>query len=147
MVISLTDFNNLNEKDKRKTLQELKNDIGVSGLVREWNVSRAKIYSLLHELDVPVNPRKPRKSVMTSPGASPGGNENQKSKKRNKDQQEATPEYYEVYNAFAAEVPKFSLSLDTQGEASVISQTIQVLLASGKFENANLHLNLTLEEI
>lgn len=151
MVISLSEFNSLNEKEKKKTLQELKSEVGVSGLVEAWSVSRAKIYSMLHELNIPVNPRKPRKTGANPPDILIKHSSEQKQsgreRKSKKQSKETNPEMMGVYDVISADGSKFSLSLDTQGHASAISQTIQLLLSSGKFENTNLHLNLRLEEI
>ncbi len=148
MVISLLEFDNLSEKDRKKTLQELKSEIGVSGLVEAWSVSRAKIYSMLHELNVPVNPRKPRKAGEEAPsGSSHPHGKRSRNKGKDENNEKTIPEYAQSYQVLNADGPKFTLSLDTQGEASAISQTIQLLLSSGKFEHTNLHINLRLEEV
>ena len=50
MAVSLSDFESMPEKDKQKILQELKNEIGVSGMAKAWEMSRTKVYSMLHDL-------------------------------------------------------------------------------------------------
>ncbi|MEA4924433.1 MAG: hypothetical protein VB084_03895 [Syntrophomonadaceae bacterium] len=157
MTISLSDFNTLSEKDKKKTLESLKKEIGVNGLVKEWNVSRSKIYSMLHEYDIAVSAAKhklkPKRPAKTTEASKP------------KSAVEASTSSAEASSApgsigarrsgsLPAELEfdikdgaKFSLYLETQGNASFINETVQLLLGSQKFAGSNLQVNISLQEI
>ena len=159
MTISLSDFNNLAEKDKKKTLENLKKEIGVGGMVKEWNISRSKVYSMLHQLDIAVSaknhklkPQKPNKKPASTKSAdnrdvnisSPADDpQATRSRARRKTPSTQSALEFDVKDNAA----KFSLYLETQGNASFINETVQLLLASQKFEGANLHVNISLQEI
>jgi len=164
MVISLTDFNTLTEQEKKETLQDLKNQIGVSGIANTWGISRSKTYSILSKLNIPLN-SKGRKSSKTKTVSAEGAKnvknnikENQPNQtslsttdpKKNKTQtslkKPVTPESSWELD-IEDNVSKFSLYLETQGTTPLICETLQMLLGSEKFADSNLHINLTLQEI
>lgn len=159
MTISLSDFNNLSEKDKKKTLDNLKKELGVGGLVKEWDISRSKVYSMLHEFDIAVSarkhklkPQKPNKTLAsnetqdkTDTDISSHANDRQTSgssrmRKKPSDQSE-------LDFALKDDAAKFSLYLETQGTVCFINETVQLLLGSEQLEGSNLHVNISLQEI
>jgi len=161
MTISLSDFNNLPEKDKKKTLEELKKDIGVSGIAKEWDISRSKTYSLLHEFNISVGSkgRKPKliKPTKTSENLTKiSDKKGSKSTDSSKNEQLAnkTVAMEKLVGAESTlnfdtkeDASKFSLYLETQGTASFINETVQHLLRSEKIASSNLHINISLQEV
>lgn len=157
MTISLSDFKNLSEKDQKKTLENLKKEIGVSGIVKEWNVSRSKVYSMLRQYNIAVGskhklkPQKPHKTSAESP------DNNDTTRVSTPADQPSPAETAETSNrkplpsslSFAGkdDAAKFSLYLETQGTASFINETVQMLLGSQKFADSNLQVNISLQEI
>jgi hypothetical protein len=148
MVISLSDFNKLSEKDQKKTLENLKQEIGVSGIVKAWEISRSKAYSMLRESNILVNSRKttvkPKKSnnINTYPDITNPLTDLTIERLKKPVAQES-PLDFDV----ETDVSKFFLNLETQGNASLINDALQALLGSGKISSANFHLNITLQEI
>ena len=152
MVISLSDFNKLSEKDKKKTLENLKQEVGVSGIVKAWEISRSKAYSMLRDFNISLN----RKIGQSSKKKADGSKENQN----------AHPEAPVLLTIQTVEMPgnlgaeeeslldfdtradgsKFFLNLETQGTAMLINETIHALLGSDKLSSANLHLSITIQE-
>jgi hypothetical protein len=55
MTISLTDFNKLSEKEKKKALESFKKEVGVGGIVQAWDISRSKVYSMLRKYNISNN--------------------------------------------------------------------------------------------
>lgn len=139
MLVSLSEFENLNEKEKKKVLRQMKSEVGVSGIVEAWGVSRSKVYSMLHDFNVPLDPRKPRKA--------------DESKKDQDESWEASDvgsdgDKRAEFRLELEENPSpFSLHLETRGNLAAISETVQLLLGSGKLAKTNLHLNLTITEV
>ncbi len=157
MTISLSDFNNLSEKDKKKTLESLKKEIGVNGLVKEWNVSRSKIYSMLHEYDIAVSatkhklkPKRPAKTTEASKPKSEGEASTASAEASSAPGSTGARRSGSLPAELEFEIKddaKFSLYLETQGNASFINETVQLLLGSQKFVGSNLQVNITLQEI
>jgi hypothetical protein len=159
MTISFYDFNNLSEKDKKKTLENLKKEIGVGGMVAEWNISRSKVYSLLHQLDIavsaknhklrPQKPNKPAASAKTSDNSdiniTPPADNSSSAESTGARKTPATPS--ELDFAAKDDAAKFSLYLETQGTVSYINETIQLLLGSQKLEGSNLQVHISLQEL
>jgi hypothetical protein len=151
MVISLSDFESMSDKDKRKILKELKNEIGVSGIAKAWEISRTKVYSMLHAFNVPVDSRRGRqpKNDKTSPEKeldkpvkkmSSNNNHVDQENNTNSSKPSLEPEK-------ETEETKFSFYLDTQGTGTFVSETLQLLIASGKLSNSVLRLNISIEEM
>jgi len=158
MTISLSDFNNLSEKEKKKTLDSLKKEIGVGGMVKEWDISRSKVYSMLHEFDIAVSSRKhklkPQKPTKTSVSKKQDKSDTDMSSQAD-DSQTSGSEGMKKKSAAQSELDfglkddssKFSLYLETQGTASFINETVQNLLGSQQLEGSNLQVNISLQEI
>ena len=156
MVISLSDFNKLPEKDKKKTLENLKQEIGVSGIVKAWEISRSKAYNMLREFNISLNrkisrPSKTKKTdasleiqnTATAPPEVPVPLSDQTIQRHGN---LVAPEKALLDFDTKADGSKFFLNLETQGSALLINETIHALLGSGKLSNANFHLSITLQE-
>lgn len=141
MVVSLPEFESMPEKDRKKTLRELKSEIGVTGITEAWGISRSRVYTLLHELNIPLEPRKTRKGEGVDKNRRKNGNP-EASSEMIMDSDIPYPRL-EV----ETEMAPFSLHLETSGSIGTISEAVQLLLSSGKLSNSNLHLNLTINQI
>jgi len=164
MIISLSDFNNLSEKDKKKTLENLKREVGVSGIIKEWNISRSKAYSMMREFDISVNTKasRPSRTKMTDKSLKKKNNE-AGNVQANENTNTATASNPQVDKSLGSsgktisststaiasqnESSKFHLYVETQGSASMINETLNTLLGSGRLTDTNLQINITLQEI
>jgi hypothetical protein len=157
MVISLSDFNKLSEKDKKKTLENMKKEIGVSGIVKAWEISRSKAYSMLRESNISLSTKARRPSKISNADAS-SDSQNTATASTEVPVRQTSQTTKRPVNPSAqkeslldfdtkADGSKFFLNLETQGTALLINETIHSLLGSEKLSNSNLHLNITLQEI
>ncbi len=151
MVISLSDFESMPDTDKRKILEELKNEIGVSGIAKAWEISRTKVYNMLHTFNVPVDSRRGRqpKNNKTSPEKELDKPVLKKSSNNNHADQENNINILKpsLEPEEKTDETKFSFYLDTQGTGTFVSETLQLLIASGKLSNSVLRLNISIEEM
>ncbi|MEN6350854.1 MAG: hypothetical protein ABFD08_15840 [Syntrophomonas sp.] len=102
------------------------------------------MYNLLHDLNIPLEPRKTRKGE---------GAEKRRRKNETPDVQGAimvNTGHSDVPNPrldFEVEAAPFTLHLETSGSVGAISEAVQLLLSSGNLSNSNLQLNLTINQI
>lgn len=143
MVVSLAEFETMPEKDRKKALREMKSDIGVSGITEAWGISRSRVYNLLHELNIPLEPRKTRKDEGPKRSKKRDTSDGQGEMTMNTSRSDGPNPRLE----FEIDPPPFSLHLETSGNAEAISEAVQLLLSSGKLSASNLHLNLTINQI
>lgn len=148
MSISISDFNALSEQEKRETLQDLKNQIGVSGIVKEWEISRAKVYSMLKKFNIPVknNATDELKPTTLSTENSQEFHGHKHLSDAIDQKEHFTQESSLKFNTSDSS-SKFSLYLETNGTIQLVSETIQMLLGAEKLANTNLHVNISLQEI
>lgn len=157
MTISLSEFNSLPEIEKKEVLYKLKSDLGVSGIVRAWEISRSKVYSMLNEFDISLDSKKGPKAKAQKPkvsfeSESKGDRNVQDTSEFSRDIESQEHEKSKIRNASSLELDeteknKFSLYLDTQGTGRVISETLNLLLGSEQLSNSDLHLNISIEEM
>lgn len=158
MTITLSEFNQLPAKEKKAVLQDLKRNLGVSGIVKVWEISRSKAYSMLKEFDIALDSKKGPRSKPEKPKISFEVENKDTDKKvrtsseKSRDvlSEESKPEKNRKTSSWEPEFledAKFSLYLDTQGTGKTISQTLQLLLGSEQLSNSDLHLNISIEEI
>lgn len=57
-LIKLEEFELLAKEEQKELLQELKEEVGTTALIKHWGISRTKMYNMIHQLDVPVQSRK-----------------------------------------------------------------------------------------
>ncbi|MGI6435896.1 MAG: hypothetical protein ACOX0F_11140 [Syntrophomonadaceae bacterium] len=67
--ISLEEFNQLPHKEQVAVHQEMKNNLGIAGILEAWNLSRNKYYYMVKKRN--LNEDKPKKSRQTKKGAQP----------------------------------------------------------------------------
>lgn len=158
MTISLSEFNQLTAKEKKEVLQDLKKNLGVSGIVKAWEISRSKVYSMLKEFDIALDSKKGPKTKAEKPKVS-FEKENQETGKKlrfsSEPGQDVMAEEYKSgrsgktfsWESDIMEEAKFSLYLDTHGTGKIISETLQLLLGSEQLSNSDLRLNISIEEI
>lgn len=134
-----------------KILKELKNEIGVSGIAKSWEISRTKVYSMLHAFNVPVDSRRGRQRKedkispekgLDKPVLKMSSNNNHADEENNINTSKPSLEPEDK-----KEETKFSFYLDTQGTGTFVSETLQLLIASGKLSNSVLRLNISIEEM
>ncbi|HWP97081.1 MAG TPA: hypothetical protein VN426_09535 [Syntrophomonadaceae bacterium] len=164
MVISLSEFTDLTEKQKAKTIQDLKNEIGVTGITEAWGISRSKAYSILHQLNIPTSTKESTESKTKRPKVSfreknnnvgtgnevhnTGASREKKRPATNRRTPKASRSVSHKDSLDFEEVSKSSsVQVDIQGDASTISQTLQLLIGSSKFASSYLHLSLRIEEV
>lgn len=164
MVISLSEFNNLSDEDKKKTLKNLKLEVGVSGIVNEWNISRSKAYSMMRGLNISVNTKasRPSKTKMIDESLKDKNNEvgniqaNNNANTATATNPQADESHGTARNPILSQSTvtasrnnssKFHLYVETQGSASMINETLRMLLESGRLTDFNLKINMTLQEI
>ncbi|MEQ8174489.1 MAG: hypothetical protein ABRQ26_05395 [Syntrophomonadaceae bacterium] len=144
MVVSLAEFETMPEKDRKKVLREMKSEIGVNGITEAWGISRSRVYNLLHELSIPLEPRKTRKGENAEKSREKSENSQAKREmKVNTDRSDIPSPRLE----FEVDSPAFTLHLETSGNIGAISEAVQLLLSSGQLSSSNLHLNLTINQI
>jgi hypothetical protein len=155
-MISLSDFNTLSQKDKKKTLEELKKEIGVSGIAKEWDISRSKTYSLLHEFNISVGskgrtklkkPIKPSENIKATSTKDNDKQNNSSAEKAGQTTNKSGRSESSLSFDTQENDSKFSIYLETQGDASFINETVQHLLQSEKLASSKLHLNISLQEV
>lgn len=158
MTITLSEFNQLSAKEKKEVLQDLKKNLGVSGIVKAWEISRSKAYSMLKEFDIALDSKKGPRSKPEKPKVSfeiENKDTDKKIRTSSEISRDALPEETKTgksrkissWEPEEMEEAKFSLYLDTQGTGKIISQTLQLLLGSEQLSNSDLHLNISIEEI
>lgn len=127
-------------------------------MVKAWEISRSKVYSMLKEFDIALDSKKGPKSKPEKPKLS-FETENKELNKKVQTTSELSSDIVSNESKMennkkisslemdGMEEAKFSLYLDTQGTGKLISQTLQLLLGSEQLSNSDLHLNISIEEI
>ena len=155
MVITLSDFNKLSEKDKKETLEKMKQEVGVSGIAKEWEISRSKAYSLLHDLNISVN-RKIKKPSKTKNRNKPNNILDDRKTDISSQSTTAKQQVGQLRKNITKQSldfdsrkdsSKFSLYLETQGTSMLIDETLHKLLGSENLTNFNLHVEIKLQEL
>ncbi len=149
MAVSLSEFESIPEKDKQKILQELKNEIGVSGISKAWEMSRTKVYSMLHDFNIPVDSKKgrQRKENTSTEKELSESVQTMHSSSSNITPIDDTNRFKSSLKIEENKETKFSFYLDTQGSGRFINETLQLLLASEKLSNSELRLNISIEQV
>lgn len=149
-MLTLNEFNNISEEEQKATLQSLKSEFSVKEIIEAWNISRSKFYSMLHKFKIPTEVRKPKKSngqKYSSKAATYPTIQKPVTKRSNNKANELVVDVADVLIDNPGPNNKFSLQLDTQGSASLISETLQMILKSEQVANSTLHINLQIKQI
>lgn len=146
-MISFEEFNGLSEEEQKSVLQKLKGEVGVKEVIEAWGISRSKLYNMQNRLGI-TNERKSRKpkDKKVKPTRS--------LRKPRAESIDAVNSNFEVAsNEPAGELdlnqnpPKFSLQLETYGPASILVDTIQMILLSERVAHLNLKVNIQIEQM
>lgn len=140
MTISYSDFKNLTELEQKDTLEKLREEIGVSELIKIWGISRSKIYKMIHDLGLSVSSkgRKPKTKVNDSKDKKkPGPKPKNQDEIENLRNQETT----------SIQTPSFSVSLTAQGSFQTVSEKLQFLFQQNIVPNTNVRVTISIEEI
>ena len=147
MAVSLPEFESMSEKDKQKTLKQLKNEIGVSGIAKTWEISRSKVYNMFHAFNVPVDPKRGRQRKKDKTSPEKELDKPVRGSSSNTDQEDSVDNFKSLLQPKENKEEKFSFYLETQGTGSFINETLQLLTTSGKLSGSVLHLSISIEEM
>lgn len=149
-MISLDEFNNLPEEEKKNTLLTLKNEVGIKEILEAWGISRSKLYNMQNKLGISNETKKPKKPLDKKTRVV-------KSRSPRKPGPQVTfnadngRESYPKESGFEQNIntstPMFSLQLETTGPAAILVDTIQMILLSERVVNLNLKVNIQIEQI
>ena len=112
-IISLDEFNQLPHKDQVAVRRELKNTIGINGILEAWNLSRNKYYYMVKKRNLNEDNKKknrpPKKTVAAAAGDQNGQQkvEQSKTKQINPDNE------------------KIAFDISIQGSTKVISSILE----------------------
>jgi|LSQX01.3.fsa_nt_gb hypothetical protein len=112
-IISLDEFNQLPHKDQVAVHRELKNTIGINGILEAWNLSRNKYYYMVKKRNLNEDNKKknrpPKKTVAAAAGDQNGQQkvEQSKTKQINPDNE------------------KIAFDISIQGSTKVISSILE----------------------
>lgn len=151
MTITYSDFKNLSEEEQKTMLEKLRNEVGVSELIKTWGISRSKIYNMIHDLGLSVASKgkhlKENKNSATATGV-------KQTKKRVVSRQNGS----DVNVAYPGELDPgaignltkqqlFSIALTTQGPSQVVSKKLQLLFENNFIPNTNVRITVNIDEI
>lgn len=143
MTISYSDFKELSIEQQKKTLEALRNEPGISELIKVWGVSRAKVYKMIHEFDLPVTSKgrapKSNKNISTEKSL----NKNQSLKSNLDEQKMPSGQYVTV----ATQPNVFSISLNAEGPFKNVSEKLQFLFQQNIVPDTNVRITLSIDEI
>lgn len=145
-MISLEEFNNLPEEEKKNVLQTLKTESGIKEIIETWGISRSKLYSMQNKLGIPNEARNPRKSrdkkIKVTKSRNPRNPRSEKTDSVESNNQFIAPEMDENGTP-----PKFSLQLETTGPAALLVDTLQMILLSDRVAGLNLRVSIQIEQV
>jgi hypothetical protein len=149
MTISYSEFKNLSESQQKDVLEKLRTEVGVSGIMDMWGISRSKIYKLIHDLGLSVSSkgRKSTNDTSDSRGKT-------KSKKPSVIQEDLTEAEVNLASQTDTDVnegnsmlPSFSVSLTAQGPFQTVSEKLQFLFQQNIVPNTNVRVSINIDEI
>jgi len=147
-MISFEEFNSLPEEEQKGVLQDLKGRVSIKEIIEAWGISQSKLYSMQNKLGITNetrNSRKP-KDKKTKVTRSPRKSRSNKSPFENINNELSSsvlnPDLNSNKNA-----PNFSLQLETTGSASLLVDTLQMILLSERVAYLNLKVNIQIEQV
>ncbi len=143
MTISYTDFKKLSSEQQKDALDQLRNEIGVSALIKLWGISRSKMYNLMHDLGIPVSPKGSR----TKNNPSPNAKNKQPSIPQPDYKMEANPPKSGLEDTQTGHLPYFSVSLTAQGPIQEVSEKMQFLFQHNFVPNTNVRVTVNIDEV
>lgn len=128
MVIPIAEFNALSDREKISTLKKLYKEMGAAKIADAWGVNKAKVYKILHNLNIPTGVKK-------------------KSRKRKTQQQTVeTPEVADMFN-LETNKGRFELNIVTRGNSDSITNALVALFEAGRLPASTFELSLNLKEV
>lgn len=129
-MVDFATFNELPIEMQRETLQRLRSEVGISGLVSLWGISTSKLYSLIHQLDLPVSNRGRRKKPRPETTEHPADNVQAQDKE-----------------SIGISGSKFSFSMTVEGTGSELTSKLKPLLNTMAATGIRLKINIVAEEV
>ena len=122
--VSLEKFEKMVPEEKLSILEQMKNDMGVDGILEHWKISRAKYYKIKSMLKESLNQRE-------SAAEKPVNTENILTDLENM----SWPE------------KKFSFTMNMVGSLDPLTSTLELLNQSSLLSSANMRISIQIEEI
>jgi hypothetical protein len=141
MTISYSDFKQLPREQQKETIELLRNEIGISTLIKTWGISRSKIYNIIHELDLSVSPK--RKDSKINIKDSP---KNTKSKKQSKLNNNLNDIKLSNVDIPLEQSPYFSVSMSAQGPFQTVSEKL-LYLFQHNVPDTNVRITINIDEV
>lgn len=141
-MISLDEFNNLPDEEKKNILQTLKTEVGIKEIIETWGISRAKLYNLQNKLGLSNGNRRPGKTK-----------EKKTNVTRGRAPRNLRAENHDILippdagGDSEANETKFSLQLETTGPASLLVDTLKMILLSERVAHLTLKVNIQIEQV
>lgn len=123
--VSLEKFEKLVPEEKLSVLEQMKNDMGVDGILEHWKISRAKYYKIKNMLKESLN--KPE----SNSAENPANTENILTDLENMNWPEK----------------KFSFTMNMVGSLDPLTSTLELLNQSSLLSSANMRISIQIEEI
>ncbi|MEN6461175.1 MAG: hypothetical protein ABFC94_07395 [Syntrophomonas sp.] len=145
MTISYSDFKQLPTEQQKDTLEVLRNEIGISALIKSWGISRSKIYNIIHDLGLSVSPK--NKKSKTNENETHGKTKKKQSiSQQNKlDVKGINSAQHNIAETSLGNLP-FSVSLTAQGSFQAVSEKLQYLFQQN-VPNTNVRITVNIDEI
>lgn len=125
--VSLEKFQKLVPEEKLSVLEQMKKDMGVDGILKQWKISRSKYYKIRNQLN----------ESLASEGNTP---------------EEGT--YENTENIFANDLEninlpeqKFSFTMNMVGSLDPLTSTLELLNQSQLIASANMRISVHIQEI
>lgn len=122
--VSLEKFEKMVPEEKLSILEQMKNDMGVDGILEHWKISRAKYYKIKNMLKESLNQPE-------SAAEKPVNTENILTDLENM----SWPE------------KKFSFTMNMVGSLDPLTSTLELLNQSSLLSSANMRISIQIEEI
>jgi hypothetical protein len=147
-MISFEEFNSLPEEEQKSVLQGLKGQVSVKEIIELWGVSRARLYSMQNKLGITNETRKPSKSKdkKTKVVRSPRKTRSNKNSSVDNNHGIVLTDTNAELN-LNKDISRFSLQLETTGPASLLADTLKMILLSERVANLNLKVDIQIEQV
>lgn len=125
--VSLEKFEKLAPEDKFSVLEQMKKEMGVDGILKQWKISRSKYYKLRNGLNV--------SAVSSDSPFDAEGNTNTEDILS-----------YDLENISLPE-QKFSFTMNMVGSLDPLTSTLELLSQSQLISSANMRISVHIQEI
>lgn len=66
-ILSLDEFEAMSKNEQKELLENLKEEMGTTALIKHWGISRTKMYNMIHQLGIPVHNKRGKSSIGSPP--------------------------------------------------------------------------------